>query len=80
MKEKQHRNCETCIAYYNMLGGEDNRRGLGFRVAEEAETDNRQQWHGYIRPFEEESWIPGSHNYASVDCPAASSGITSRSR
>ena len=45
-EKKQHRDCETCIAYYNMLGGEENRCGLGFRVVEEAETDDLQQWHG----------------------------------
>ena len=51
---KQHRDCETCIAYYNMLGGDDNRCGLGFRVVEEAETDDFPQWHGYIRPYQDE--------------------------
>lgn len=53
-EEKQHRDCETYIAYYNMLGGEENRCGLGFRVMEEAETDDLQQWHGYIRPYQDE--------------------------
>ena len=38
-EEKQHRDCEECIAYYNMLGGEDNRCGLGFRVTEDFEID-----------------------------------------
>ena len=53
-RKKQHRDCERCIAYYNMLGGENNRCGLGFRVVEETETDDLQKWHGYIRPYEDE--------------------------
>ena len=36
MKRKKERNCEDCIAYYNMLGSDDNRCGLGFRVMEDA--------------------------------------------
>ena len=51
---KQHRDCENCIAYYNMLGGKEYRCGLGFQVAEEIETDDLQRWHMYIRPYQDE--------------------------
>ena len=51
---KQHRDCKNCIAYYNMLGGREYRCGLGFRVAEEIETDDLQKWHMYIRPYQDE--------------------------
>ena len=53
-KEKQHRDCENCIAYYNMLGGREYRCGLGFQVAEEIETDELQRWHMYVRPYQDE--------------------------
>ena len=53
-EEKQHRDCEECIAYYNMLGGEDNRCGLGFRVTEDFEIDEWWRWHGYYRPYHDE--------------------------
>ena len=53
-QKKERRDCENCIAYCNMLGGEENLCGLGFRVVEEAETDEMQQWHGYIRPYRDE--------------------------
>ena len=36
---KQHRDCESCIAYYNILGGREYRCGLGFQIAEEIETE-----------------------------------------
>lgn len=52
--KKQRRDCDNCIAYCNMLGGLDNRCGLGFRVVDEVETDELQQWHCYLRPFEDE--------------------------
>ena len=51
---KQHRDCENCIAYYNMLGGREYRCGLGFQVAEEIETDELQRWHLYVRPYQDE--------------------------
>ena len=53
-KEKQHRDCEDCIAYYNMLGGREYRCGLGFQVSEEIETDERQRWCMYVRPYQDE--------------------------
>ena len=56
-KERQRRDCETCIAYYNMLGGTNNRCGLGFRVVESAETDDLGQWDGFFRPYEDECEI-----------------------
>ena len=28
-ENEQHRDCETCIAYYNMLGDKEYRCGLG---------------------------------------------------
>ncbi len=54
MKRKVHRDCESCIAYSNMLGGPEYRCGLGFRVAEEIETDELQRWHLYVRPYQDE--------------------------
>ena len=53
-KKKQHRDCEECIAYYNMLGGREYRCGLGFQVSEEIETDERQRWCMYVRPYQDE--------------------------
>lgn len=37
MGKRKRRDCSKCIAYYNMLGEEENRCGLGFVVAEDAE-------------------------------------------
>lgn len=51
-KEK-HRDCESCIAYSNMLGGPDYRCGLGFQVEEALETDERQRWRLFVRPFQD---------------------------
>ena len=56
-EKKQHRDCEDCIAYYNMLGGKEYRCGLGFQVAEEIETDELQRWHMYVRPYQDECEI-----------------------
>lgn len=53
-EEKQRRDCEECIAYYNMIGGDDNLCGLGFRVADDIEIDEWQQWHGFYRPYQDE--------------------------
>ena len=53
-KKKQHRDCESCIAYCNMLGGREYRCGLGFQVSEEIETDERQRWRMYVRPYQDE--------------------------
>ena len=52
--EYRRRDCEECIAYYNMLGGEENRCGLGFRVADDIEIDEWGQWHGFFRPYRDE--------------------------
>ena len=51
---KKHRDCEDCIAYYNMLGCREYRCGLGFQVAEEIETDDLQRWHLFVRPYQDE--------------------------
>ena len=56
-EKKQHRDCEGCIAYYNMLGDKEYRCGLGFQVAEEIETDELQRWHMYVRPYQDECEI-----------------------
>ena len=37
MAKKKTRDCTKCIAYCNMLGGEENLCGLGFEVVEDVE-------------------------------------------
>ena len=62
MKRKKERNCEDCIAYYNMVGSDENRCGLGFRVMEDA-VGGDGTWSVDIHPFENECDVislPGS--------------------
>jgi len=57
MKSKRkgkHRDCETCIAYSNMLYDRDYRCGLGFQVEEAIETDELQRWRLFVRPYQDE--------------------------
>lgn len=49
---KKKRDCTECIAYCNMLGGEGNRCGLGFEVAEDIEG-GYGTWNVVIHPFED---------------------------
>lgn len=47
----KRRECDECVAYYNMIDG--SHCGLGFRVVEEIEGGDGT-WEGCIRPFEGE--------------------------
>lgn len=51
---KKHRDCLSCIAYYNMLGGEGYCCGLGYQVEEGAETDDQGRWRFFVRPYQDE--------------------------
>jgi hypothetical protein len=73
---KQHRDCESCIAYYNILGGREYRCGLGFQIAEEIETDDLQRWHMYIRPYQDEcEGVPQSKTKEELVATARTLGI-----
>lgn len=52
MAKKKIRDCTKCIAYGNMLGGEENLCGLGFEVAEKIECGYRS-WDVVIRPHDD---------------------------
>lgn len=49
MTEKKSRDCTKCIAYCNMLGGEENLCGLRFEVVEDVEG-GYGSWDMVIRP------------------------------
>lgn len=49
MAKKKTRDCTKCIAYCNMLGGEENLCGLGFEVEEDVEG-GYGSWDVVIRP------------------------------
>ena len=52
-KRRKERDCRECMAYYNMLGDEDYRCGLGFRVAEDIEG-GYGPWTVRVHPVENE--------------------------
>jgi len=49
---KKKRDCTECIAYCNMLGGEDYKCGLGFEVVEDIEG-GYGTWNVVVHPFED---------------------------
>ena len=52
MVKKKQRDCMGCIAYCNMLGGTDNKCGLGFEVVEDIEG-GYGRWDVVVHPFED---------------------------
>ena len=47
---KKHRDCTECIAYCNILGGEEYKCGLGFEVSEEIEG-GYGTWEVIVKPY-----------------------------
>lgn len=50
MSIKRERDCTECIAYCNMLGGEENKCGLGFKVVEDCEG-GYGTWSVVVHPY-----------------------------
>ena len=50
MSKKKERDCTECIAYCNMLGGEEYRCGLGFEVVEDIEGGDGI-WNVVVHPY-----------------------------
>lgn len=53
MTRRKKRSCEECIAYYNMLGGDEYRCGLGFEVMEDVEG-GYGSWSVVVKPLDDQ--------------------------